>query len=244
MPPINPLTERFENFGNEIMRRIDAEFRANNSLRPLCERLGLRATAALGDQAEKLQGYIYKYGVSFFLEVMDRNLSGAEVEQLKLLRTQGSTRTGRSSSTGGGKLPAASPPRNTAPANPPPTIAPAVPTRTLAGKPLAPRPLDSVVAKTTSLSSAPIRPPFANAIVETTSQPGVRISRDPATGRRWVETAAYTGWCRRLGEDRRKGPRERREDTEITYKNRRFGRDRRQTIRREEDRERLKSPSR
>lgn len=248
------IDDFYKDFGTDVVKEVHSQVELNGNLQPLLKRLGIPSLPGVADQHQALAGFIYRYGIAFFMKVARANLSYAEVDRMKL-EVLLSFRTSKPRSSSSQRTAAGFPPspvkrRIKVPGQPTrwETVGQAVssdqgpPSPSLADtQPLAPSaggsappkpPLPGLKPISLSAPSPVVQPeqvPQANQpVAQVVSQPGI------------ISVATYQGPDRRVQPDRRSGMPDRRQSVEIIFfKNRRFGGDRRKTVRRETDRMKL-----
>lgn len=256
------IEDFYKDFGTDVVKEIRSQVELNGNLQPLLKRLGIPSLPGVADQHQALAGFIYRYGIAFFLKVAHSDLSYADVDRMKLeVLLSFRTSKPRSSST-----------QRTAAGYPPSPLKrrvkkPGEPTRwEIVGQAVssdqAPPAAPSASAGAAPAPTAPRAPaeqatgsnrnvpqPVAKVSDPAVHPPaspaghGQNVPAPPAQHRQEaiiVDVPTYHGPERRMTPDRRSGTPDRRQRVEIIFfKNRRFGGDRRKTVRRENDRLKL-----
>src|SRR5689334_19929484 len=79
------IREIYGRFGMEVVHAVRQQLELNQgSLIPLLKRLSLVTPISPVEQHEALAGFIYQYGITFFLQILSSNSSAEEVERLKM----------------------------------------------------------------------------------------------------------------------------------------------------------------
>lgn len=220
------VEEHYQYFGPEVVREIRSQLAVHGSLLPLLTKLHLQTPHDLHNQHVVLKDFIFRYGIAFFMKSVQSGMTEDEIERRKVDRLVHDI----------GRDPRFKSPRRRksdlgleSPFKTPP---PGTPSRRNADKKRLARPGTTGRADNSSPAdnkSTPATPP-ASAVTPATPD-------ETAAPGKWIETPTYKGPDRRSGVDRRKRPSDRRASLQVVFKNRRFGgRDRRKTLRREEDR--------
>ncbi|MCX7718178.1 MAG: hypothetical protein N2111_07235 [Candidatus Sumerlaeaceae bacterium] len=235
------VREIYESFGLEVIQEVERYLAQHGDLTELLQRFHLQVPSRLDQQHEILSQFLYKYGITFFLKALRNNLSAAEIEHLKVMKLV---------SRVGSPVRA----RDKSATAPPPLASEkkdSASSRSLTPVPLdcdpsasvhATPPPDGVAVPGMAPGAADAPPPTVHDGASRTIECPNGATITEINGRLWIVTADYVGWDRRSGVDRRSGLKDRRRETTVVFKNRRFGgRDRRKTVRRAEDRARLEA---
>jgi hypothetical protein len=205
------IEEQYQYFGPDVVHVIHSEISLQGDLLRLLRRLNLQTPHELHNQHIVLRDFIFRYGIAFFLKSVRGNLSTNEIERQKTDKLMHDI----------GRDPRVKPPQRQksdpgleSPSTGPPA---GVKGRRATDK-LQPSGLAQAAPAQNAAPAAP------------TQQQG---------SGKLIDTPTYKGPDRRIGGERRKNAADRRQSTEVVFKNRRFGGDRRKMIRREEDRLKL-----
>lgn len=209
--------ELFEPYGAAVVSEIHRQIRRCGTLGPLLRQLGLPMPRSLKEQVGIVLAYLDEHGPIHFLNQVNAT-DPANTALRRLRKVSAPEEQGRGTVPPGAATPTRVPPRPD-PAPGGGNVVPGVPGASGASPaPAAPGP-----------PALPAGPPAAAPPPAEGTSPG---------GRRWIEVPTYQGPDRRSGQDRRHGPRDRRQALETVYVNRRYGGwDRRKELRRREDRE-------
>lgn len=212
------IKDLYGQFGPDTVEIVERAILNEVNLAPLLARLGLNAPPGINDQHSVLRAFLYRYGITLFLQIVRNNLPLDEVERLKARKLIGQIpRNAGISAPATGHSPGSNPhlPAAHSHGTPPPQSSPLPVNPYITPFPHTPPPTQPVM---------PQGPP-------PNLPPGVV----------WIATSNYSGPDRRNGQDRRGTKQDRRGNVNlILFSNRRFGgHDRRKTVRRVEDRIRM-----
>jgi hypothetical protein len=230
------ISAHYAQFGAAVIDAVKVEINRHGSLKELLQRLNEPVPEAIDEQHHALRKFVHRYGPLFFMTVAKSDWTREQVERMK-----DNVRAGVDTSVG--KLRAVKPAPAAVPPKPTTNI---VPPETTAAKRIYPSERKPIV-QPRSPYSAPTRERRRSNTPAPSDHPNRRASdgqaRRASDGpRQMINTATYSGPDRRTLEDRRSGLPDRRSKIDVVFKNQRFGgRDRRKTVRRAADREKLKN---
>jgi hypothetical protein len=209
------LEDMYKHFGPAVLHEIRSHTAmSGGSLTDLLKRLNIPSGPSVESQHVALRNFIYSYGVSFFLSAVQSNFDKEDIERMKAKRLMQLSRQERRA--GSKVFQSAEEMKKDLQAEHSGQVAPST---LQAGPPPQGTPLrrksDEVWQQQQQPAPAPAVPP----------------------GTKMVDSKLYNGPERRNGVERRVTQRERRQDLQVVFKNRRYGGDRRKTVRRREDRE-------
>lgn len=239
---MSDIKERYGAFGPAVVEQIRLELNRVGTLRELLKRLDCPAPDELEQQHLALYNLISRYGPLFFMTVAKSDWSVDQVQKMKknlkagvdtpLPGSRKRLTSGSISPSRGERLTNTPLPGNRKAAS----SVPAQVKRML--------PPERNVVEMRSPYTAPAKGSHStDPSPADTAATAKRLH--PSSSGRYIDVPTYQGPDRRMTKERRVGPPDRRASLDTVYKNKRYGgKDRRKTVRRADDREKLSGSGR